>query len=109
MRLPAGSPAQTCPGEILLAEFGHGRDFRTGCGQHSSGSSAAGAGDVKGCRRDRVQSPYLFRERTMKVVVIGGTGLIGSKVVTILQTQGHEAVAAAPNTGVNTLTGLGLE
>ncbi|WP_203907078.1 SDR family oxidoreductase [Rhizocola hellebori] len=45
----------------------------------------------------------------MKVVVIGGTGLIGSKVVTALQGQGHEAVAAAPNTGVNTITGEGLE
>ena len=44
----------------------------------------------------------------MKVVVIGGTGLIGSKVVTLLKAQGHQAVAAAPNTGVNTLTGEGL-
>jgi uncharacterized protein YbjT (DUF2867 family) len=44
----------------------------------------------------------------MKLVVIGGTGLIGSKVVTKLQAQGHEAVAAAPNTGVNTITGEGL-
>ena len=41
----------------------------------------------------------------MKIVVIGGTGLIGSKLVTKLSTLGHEAVAAAPNTGVNTLTG----
>ena len=44
----------------------------------------------------------------MKVVVIGGTGLIGSKVVARLSKHGHEAVAAAPNTGVNTLTGEGL-
>jgi uncharacterized protein YbjT (DUF2867 family) len=44
----------------------------------------------------------------MKIVVIGGTGLIGSRVVTKLGEQGHEAVAAAPNTGVNTLTGEGL-
>lgn len=44
----------------------------------------------------------------MKVVVIGGTGLIGSKVVGKLNAHGHEAVAAAPNTGVNTLTGEGL-
>ncbi|MER6961636.1 MULTISPECIES: SDR family oxidoreductase [unclassified Streptomyces] len=44
----------------------------------------------------------------MKVVVIGGTGLIGSKVVGKLTEHGHEAVAAAPNTGVNTLTGEGL-
>ena len=44
----------------------------------------------------------------MKIVVIGGTGLIGSQVVTKLSEHGHEAIAAAPNTGVNTLTGEGL-
>ncbi len=44
----------------------------------------------------------------MKVVVIGGTGLIGSKLVARLGEHGHEAVPAAPNTGVNTLTGEGL-
>src|SRR5690242_13366255 len=44
----------------------------------------------------------------MKIVVIGGTGRIGSKVVNKLREHGHEAVAAAPNTGVNTLTGEGL-
>ncbi len=44
----------------------------------------------------------------MKVVVIGGTGLIGSKLVTMLRDSGHEAVAASPDSGVNTLTGAGL-
>jgi uncharacterized protein YbjT (DUF2867 family) len=44
----------------------------------------------------------------MKIVVIGGTGLIGSKVVSKLGEQGHEALAASPDTGVNTLTGEGL-
>jgi uncharacterized protein YbjT (DUF2867 family) len=44
----------------------------------------------------------------MKIVVIGGTGLIGSKLVNKLREQGHEALAAAPNTGVDTLTGEGL-
>jgi uncharacterized protein YbjT (DUF2867 family) len=44
----------------------------------------------------------------MKIVVIGGTGLIGSKLVNKLREHGHEALAAAPNTGVNTLTGEGL-
>ncbi len=44
----------------------------------------------------------------MKIVVIGGTGLIGSQVVSKLGEHGHEAIAAAPNTGVNTLTGEGL-
>jgi uncharacterized protein YbjT (DUF2867 family) len=45
----------------------------------------------------------------MKIVVIGGTGLIGSKTVAILREGGHEAVAASPNTGVNTITGEGLK
>src|SRR5256885_12894887 len=49
-----------------------------------------------------------IKETIMKIVVIGGTGLIGSKLVNNLREQGHEAVAAAPNTGVNTLTGEGL-
>jgi len=44
----------------------------------------------------------------MKIVVIGGTGLIGSKTVAILRQRGHEVVAASPNTGVNTITGAGL-
>jgi uncharacterized protein YbjT (DUF2867 family) len=44
----------------------------------------------------------------MKIVVIGGTGLIGSKLVNQLREQGHDAVAAAPDTGVNTVTGQGL-
>jgi uncharacterized protein YbjT (DUF2867 family) len=44
----------------------------------------------------------------MKIVVIGGTGLIGSKVVVCLNEEDHEAVAASPDTGVNTLTGEGL-
>jgi uncharacterized protein YbjT (DUF2867 family) len=44
----------------------------------------------------------------MKIVVIGGTGLIGSKLVKQLGEHGHEAVAAAPNTGVNSITGEGL-
>ena len=45
----------------------------------------------------------------MKIVVIGGTGLIGSKAVPILRQGGHEVVAASPNTGVNTITGQGLK
>jgi uncharacterized protein YbjT (DUF2867 family) len=44
----------------------------------------------------------------MKIVVIGGTGLIGSKLVEKLRAAGHEALAASPDTGVNTLTGEGL-
>src|SRR5215831_10545131 len=45
----------------------------------------------------------------MKIVVSGGTGLIGSKTVAILRQGGHEVVAASPNTGVNTITGEGLK
>src|SRR5689334_2956497 len=44
----------------------------------------------------------------MKIVVIGGSGLIGSKLVKKLREQGHEAVAASPNSGVNSVTGEGL-
>lgn len=45
----------------------------------------------------------------MKIVVIGGTGLIGSKVVARLSQKGHQALAAAPSTGVDTITGQGLD
>ncbi|MBP1886057.1 SDR family oxidoreductase [Sinorhizobium mexicanum] len=44
----------------------------------------------------------------MKIVIIGGTGLIGSKTADRLRKRGHEVIAAAPNTGVNTITGEGL-
>ena len=44
----------------------------------------------------------------MKIVVIGGSGLIGSKLVSKLREQGHEAVAASPKSGVNSITGEGL-
>lgn len=45
----------------------------------------------------------------MKIVVIGGTGLIGSKTIPILRKGGHEVVAASPKSGVNTITGEGLK
>src|ERR1700722_14022177 len=52
---------------------------------------------------------HRWRERTiMKIVVIGGTGLVGSRLVKKLGEQGHEAVAASPNTGVNSITGEGI-
>jgi uncharacterized protein YbjT (DUF2867 family) len=47
-------------------------------------------------------------ETIMKIVVIGGSGLIGTKVVNGLRQKGHEVVAASPNSGVNTITGEGL-
>ena len=45
----------------------------------------------------------------MKILVIGGTGLIGSKTVTILRKGGHDVVAASPRSGVNTITGEGVK
>ena len=45
----------------------------------------------------------------MKIVVIGGTGLIGSKTVAILRQGGHEVVAASPKSGINSITGEGLK
>ncbi len=45
----------------------------------------------------------------MKIVVIGGTGLIGSKTVAVLRQGGHDVVAASPRGGINTLTGAGLK
>jgi uncharacterized protein YbjT (DUF2867 family) len=54
-------------------------------------------------------SGTIMRGEVMKIVVIGGTGRIGSKVVEKLKEKGHEAIAAAPNTGVNTITGEGLK
>ena len=44
----------------------------------------------------------------MKIVVLGGTGLIGSKVVNLLRAGGHEVVAASPSQGINSITGEGL-
>ena len=45
----------------------------------------------------------------MNIVVIGGTGLIGSKTVATLRQGGHEVIAASPQSGINTITGEGLE
>src|SRR5690606_34369567 len=53
--------------------------------------------------------PSSIKERNMKILVIGGTGLIGSKLVSLLAERGHEAIAASPATGVNTITGEGLD
>src|SRR3954466_899697 len=67
---------------------------------------------VKPLRSEKVQKGIVEltsgRNNKMKIVVIGGSGLIGSKVVNILGQRGHEVVAASPSTGVNTLTGEGL-
>ena len=63
-------------------------------------------GDHSHPRWKRFVTPQ--KEGTVKIIIIGGTGLIGSKVVTKLRESGNEAVAASPNSGVNTITGAGL-
>src|SRR5437762_1287091 len=44
----------------------------------------------------------------MKIVVLGGTGLIGAKLVSLLRSEGHEVIAASPSLGINSITGEGL-
>src|SRR3954452_15905755 len=53
-------------------------------------------------------SEHTSERHDMRIVVVGGTGLIGSKLVTRLEEGGHEAIAASPDSGVNTPTGNGL-
>src|SRR5258708_17651997 len=48
------------------------------------------------------------KNKNMKIVILGGTGLIGSKVVNLLRSDGHEVVAASPSQGINSITGEGL-
>src|SRR5262249_50394070 len=61
---------------------------------------------VLNCRRAAFY--WCTEDQGMKIVVIGGTGLIGKNLVSRLRQQGHEVIAASPDTGVNTLTGEGL-
>src|SRR5262249_27186610 len=65
--------------------------------------------DVRTARECSKHSEFKERRWDMRIVIIGGTGLIGSKTAPILRQKGHEVVAAAPNTGVNTITGVGLK
>src|SRR5262249_27103438 len=57
---------------------------------------------------DNIQAKFL-KETLMKIVVIGGTGLIGSKTVAHFPPSGHEVIAASPSSGVNSITGEGLK
>src|SRR3954464_8612630 len=57
---------------------------------------------------ERSRWPRAIQETDMKIVVIGGSGLIGKKLVPILRERGHEALPASPSSGVNALTGEGL-
>src|SRR5436305_33089 len=61
------------------------------------------------CECDKDLQSSTREGSTMKIVVIGGTGLIGSKTVAILRQGGHEVVAASPKSGVNTITGEGVK
>jgi len=67
-----------------------------------------GGRDVIGSRIGITHARHMPRRHAMQIVVIGGTGLIGSKLVTKLKQHGHEAVAASPKSGVNAVTGEGL-
>jgi uncharacterized protein YbjT (DUF2867 family) len=60
--------------------------------------------DARGTSKIRIRR----RETRMKIVVVGGTGRLGSQVVAELQRRGHKAVAAAPSTGFDTITGAGV-
>src|SRR5438046_10735058 len=93
---PAGAPARTSPPKVRDAILAYP-------------TTAAGLGslfsDVPSYRRCEATTADLTGK--MKIVVIGGTGLIGSKTVPILRQRGHEVIAASPNTGVNSITGEG--
>jgi uncharacterized protein YbjT (DUF2867 family) len=69
-------------------------------------------GDVRGlcsCKRNPARNQHRTEGKDMaRIIVIGGTGLIGSKVVAKLNEHGHEAIPAAPSTGVDTITGEGV-
>src|SRR5687767_3107168 len=75
---------------------------------HMGKGCDANAAASRNVARDAVASRPSIGGEVMKIVVIGGTGLIGSKVVGKMRQKGHEAIAAAPSTGVNTITGEGL-
>jgi uncharacterized protein YbjT (DUF2867 family) len=51
---------------------------------------------------------YLKAKQNMKIVIVGGTGLIGGKLVNLLRTRGHEVIPASPSLGINSITGEGL-
>jgi D-arabinose 5-phosphate isomerase GutQ len=86
---------------LLLAEHGFRATAHDRRG-HARSSRASAGSDMNGYADD-LAAPVI-----MKIVVIGGTGLIGSKLVAKLAAHGHDAVPASPGTGVNTLTGEGL-
>src|SRR5688572_1556412 len=79
------------------------RNFRTACARRMPTSS------IRTCSlSSKAERASQNGERIMKIVVIGGSGLIGSKTVERLRNKGHEVISASPNSGVNTLTGEGV-
>src|SRR5258707_15765485 len=87
--MPQSAPASRCPRQEIY--YGHQ--------QHDPRQFTAGrAGNAS----------TLVEELAMKIVVIGSTGLIGSKLVNTLRQRGHEVLAAPPDSGVNTITGEGM-
>ena len=81
-----------------------GADRKTSCHATEPEGRSVLASTTGMCEMPRSK----MKEMIMKIVVIGGSGLIGSKLVTKLREHGHEAIAASPNSGVDTLTGEGL-
>src|SRR6202035_5265652 len=84
------------------------RHRRKPCGNMVVAFSDRFSNRFEDLRLSRVSCPRK-RRSTMKIVVIGGTGLIGSKTGAILRQGGHEVIAAAPKSGINTITGEGLK
>src|SRR5262249_52427241 len=83
------------------------------CGVRNEYATSTLADDVLNVSGGTVERPLqqgcLGEGKAMKIVVIGGTGLIGSKTVAMLRQRGHEVVAGSPKSGINSLTGEGLK
>jgi uncharacterized protein YbjT (DUF2867 family) len=102
MRAGVARPALRRSGGLVVRDWRLG--WRAGGFEHSAAARFFRATG----RRRRPQRISQAKGDGMKIVVIGGTGLIGTKLVEKLRADGHEAVAASPDTGVDTLTGEGL-
>jgi uncharacterized protein YbjT (DUF2867 family) len=104
-----GTPGLGVGGDEHLANLAHRHTEVAEPADHlGHGHLRGGVVAVAGVRVDLGGLERQLKGFTMKIVVIGGSGLIGSKLVTKLRAHGHEAVPASPASGVNTLTGEGL-
>lgn len=74
----------------------------------SRGASISGISILQGASEQTTPTNTAMKGKRMKIVIIGGTGLIGSQVTEILASKGHDAVSASPSSGVDTVTGAGL-